>query len=327
MPTFDGGHCFLTALVPIATDDVVMEGGIMSSRVHMVREALSTIPTAIQSPRSLKNKNSPFARNDKTHFVRFAVIDDAIYNGRMTNNTIAGALFSQFPSASIKAKYNPSIPQPVDQLNCPYLMFVVDFDAPKGVESELDDYLREIWKQAGEDLLNVFKNCRGFTATLTDAEGFKNYVKRCQIETTMPFNDYWVGPPPLKSPSNSVMGGIVLALAAALWFVVHRLFGNPGLLGSIALGILGIVIVGLCLYWLVMWRGPKPFPMAPNSDLRSVLKALYLQQQFTALAIKAQGLDDQQIHAAFGDFLATHKPGDLSSPTNERGVIKLGGQL
>ena len=62
----------------------------------------------------------------------------------------------------------------------------------------------------------------------------------------------------------------------------------PPVLGGIALVVLGIVIIGLCLYWLVMWRGPKPFPMAPNSDLRSVLKALYLQQQFTALAIKTQ---------------------------------------
>ena len=70
-----------------------------------------------------------------------------------------------------------------------------------------------------------------------------------------------------------------------------------------------------------MRTGNKPFPTAPDSDLRSVLKALYLQQKFTDFAIQNQGADDTALQTNFGAFLDEHKPGDLDNPTQQPGVI------
>src|SRR3569832_1563792 len=79
MPTFDGGHCFLTALIPIETTDVDDRGGWKSSHVQMVREALAVLPTAHQSAvTETLHCNSPFAKCTKTHFARLVVLDDVI---------------------------------------------------------------------------------------------------------------------------------------------------------------------------------------------------------------------------------------------------------
>ena len=65
-----------------------------------------------------------------------------------------------------------------------------------------------------------------------------------------------------------------------------------------------------------------PFPAAPDSDLPSVLKALYLQQRFQEFAVAEQGAGDAALHAAFGRFLAKHRPDDLGWPTQEAGVVR-----
>ncbi len=70
-----------------------------------------------------------------------------------------------------------------------------------------------------------------------------------------------------------------------------------------------------------MRKGKEAFPTAPDSDLRSVLKALYLQQKFTDFAIQNQGVDDTALQKNFGAFLDEHKPGDLDNPTQHPGVI------
>ena len=70
-----------------------------------------------------------------------------------------------------------------------------------------------------------------------------------------------------------------------------------------------------------MVHGRKPFPTAPNSNLPAVLKALYVQRQFTGLAIAAQAQDDQTLYDLFGRFVVEHKPTDPRTPTQEPGVI------
>ncbi|MCH8981127.1 hypothetical protein IH922_03805, partial [candidate division KSB1 bacterium] len=65
-------------------------------------------------------KDSPFSRNKRTHLARFAVLDDVIYNGRNATDAILDAI-RQGPSSII--------PQHIDSLNCPYLLFAADFDA------------------------------------------------------------------------------------------------------------------------------------------------------------------------------------------------------
>jgi hypothetical protein len=312
MPTFDGGHCFLTALLPISNTHVVDAGGMRSSPVHMVREALSILPTAHQSPFTLGGPGSPFARDGRTHFARFAVIDDTTFNGRVPGDAILG-------------KSDPAIPQAVDHLNCPYLMFAADFDAPKGDQSELVAYLQGLWAKAGNDLNPIFSSCHGFPNNPTPAS-FAAYVIGCQIETTMPFNDYWSDNPPLKTPAIAkfplVIGSFAVfaAVAAVLFWIFARLglfVDDKTFVGDIwpwiwpwirCIEVLAIVALALAggayfAYRQIMWLGARPFPPAPNSDLPSVLKSLYLQRAFTDFAIRAQGMDDGELHGAFGKFI------------------------
>src|SRR5438045_2435394 len=89
MSTFDGGHFFLTAILPIDTIDLVEYAGVRRSHVQSVRQALAVLPTAHQSPVTEGlGCNSPFAQCTRTHFARFAVLDDVIFNGRRSTNAI-----------------------------------------------------------------------------------------------------------------------------------------------------------------------------------------------------------------------------------------------
>jgi hypothetical protein len=77
----------------------------------------------------------------------------------------------------------------------------------------------------------------------------------------------------------------------------------------------------LALVYAVAWvdrRAKPPFPTAPGSDLPTILKALFLQQHFTDLAIEGQGLDDGALHARFGDFLELARP-DQPTPAQVPG--------
>src|ERR1700730_5239103 len=150
MPTFDSGRCFLTALLPIKTMEVVGADGMSSSPVHMVRDALAVLPTARQSKVTEKlEKVSPFVRNLHTHFARFVVIEDVIFNGRT-------------PTNSILDQSDRTIDPPLDVLPCPYLLFIADFDAPNGTREELRGWLRAVWTDMRADLDAVFTHCHGY---------------------------------------------------------------------------------------------------------------------------------------------------------------------
>jgi len=320
MPTFDGGHCFLTALLPIKTGEVYDNSGLICSPVHMVRDALAILPTAHQSPVTCSLKaHSPFARDSKTHFARFAVIDDVIYNGRRTTDTLLD-------------QSDRTIAQPVDQLPCPYLMMVVDFDAPKGETAELRAYLNIIWTTMRQDLEPVFKHCHGYLEKSRSAESFADYIMSCQLETTMPFNDYWSVP--LKLPELSIttvlgvlLGTWAIVMAAILSGLIDLGWGaEPAwsvafILEILVLAVLALIPAVYVLYHLVMRLGRKPFPTAPNSDLPSILKALYLQRQLISFAIRMQGKSNAELHTKFGEFLRHHKVDDVSAPTQAAGTI------
>jgi len=49
MPTFDAGHYFLTALVPVRTDEI-KDDTAFTSPVHALRKRLDLMPTAAQTP-------------------------------------------------------------------------------------------------------------------------------------------------------------------------------------------------------------------------------------------------------------------------------------
>ena len=309
MPDLDGGHYFLTSLLPIDDRGIVEHAGLKSSPVHMVREALETLPTALQSPASEEaGIQSPFARSLRTHFARFVVLDEPFYNGRDGADSIVSAAKG---TDLLKA-------QPVDRLACPYLLFVADFD-PAGGAAEPRGYLEELWSLAAAELGTVFQYCYGFEA-VASAAAFADLVIRGQVETTMPFNDYWITRPPF--PSFNLWLLALWPLAALALTLVPALWWQWPWWAWLALGI-GLVGGAIWLdYAWVMARGARPLPTAPNSTLKDVLKALYVQQAFTRFAIAHQGAGAAELRAAFADFIARHRPADVEGPTQPPGVIR-----
>jgi len=319
MPNFDGGHYFLTALIPVRTDPCTdpRSSESVTSHTHALREVLASLPTALQTPVTEKiGVNSPFARCGRTHFARLAVLDDVAFNGRAQRDPILATLRS-----AIGRPYPPT--DTVDSLPCPYLIFVADFDAPDGAPETMESWARDLFGVIEPELRAILEHCHGYER-VTGAAGFARLLRACQVETTMPFNDYWSVAPPFK-PLD-----LLQTLAPALVGVAMLLVGGLGWILSGApfwryLTQMGFVVLPAGLawaWWVVMREGKKPFPTAPRSDLQSVLKALYLQQQFTRFAIANQGQGPATLHAAFATFLATHQPGNTSMPTQPRGVVK-----
>jgi len=330
MPTFDGGHYFLTLLIPVATKHV-KEGDEVTSPIHALRKRLDLLPTAAETP-DCGGGQSPFARNTRNHFARLVVIDDVAYNGRTGRNTLVDAV----------KKTTLTIAQPQDHLRCPFLLFSADFDAKDGSDAERDAYLTELWNTMGDELRGMLIFCEGFKARVKDAPSFVAYMGECQIETTMSFNDYYIDPPDLPAWPFDAFGwavklsggALVLAVAATLLLLIVGLFtpdAQHALSVAFAVSIVALVVVLVILaggYVTVMAAGRKPFPAAPYADLPTVLKALHLRRTFTRFAIDSQmqsvGTDAasaQQLYDGFKAFLAENKPGDLKNPTQAPGVI------
>lgn len=325
MPTFDGGHYFLTALAPVKTSPI-SDGSAITSPVHALRKQLDLLPTAQQSV-FCRGNQSPFAKNTRNHFARFVIIDDVAYNGRETENTICLLL----RNALSKIKINLVVAQPQDHLTCPFLFFGAEFDAASGADAERDSYLATLWATMEPELRKIFTHCERFDS-VNDAASFAKYIASCQIETTMPFNDYYVdAKETVKSlppwPADQILipaglGAILFLLGFVVWFIFR---------GGIMLLLVGAVVLaaGLWLAYATLMRaGAKPFPAAPDSNLPTVLKALHLQRAFTRFAIDNQLLAAnpdlaQQFHAAFRDFVAVNQPDNLATPTQQPGVIEI----
>lgn len=338
MPTFDTGHLFLTFLSPIKPGSTTDPTGALVSHEQLVRATLGLLPTALQSPATQKiGENSPFARNRMTHLCRMFVLEDVIYNGRNPKDAIATSLAGE----------DPINPQPVDRLNCAYLVFCADIDAvmdegevlPETLDASQqarvrDSYLRKLWTTMEPELRLIYGNCTGFDQVNSGAD-FAAYMAKCQLETTMPFNDYWISPPDLKNLPTTPM-----AVAAAVPVIVTLLGLIGGLFGMEKIFLLGwltgwsawgsffwgavisaVVIYGLYRY--VLSNGQSPMPPAKYGDLPSVLKSLYLQQHFSDFVIDHQGKDAAALHADFGEFLKAHRPADKMAPAQAPGVISI----
>jgi hypothetical protein len=315
MPTFDGGHYFLTVLLPVKTDPIA-DGTAFTSPVHALRKQLAILPAG--------GGQSPFARNIRNHFVRFAIIDDVAYNGREQANVLWTLL----------KHIDPTVAQPQDHLSCPFLYFSLEFDALSGADTELDSYLAGLWETMQNELQHIFTGCVGFDAEVNDAASFAKYIARGKIETTMSFNDYYVDiAATVKNlpvwPEDKYKYTIPAFVGAALLVLgfVGTWILSPG--AGLILAILGAATLGAVAwraYSSVMAAGVKPFPAAPDSNLPAVLKALHLQRTFTRFAIDNQmqaasaGSADE-LHGAFGSFIARNRPDNLDEPTQPPGVI------
>ena len=330
MPTFDGGHYFLTVLAPIRTD-TVSDDLAQTSPVHALRKRLDMLATAAQMA-ARGGRPCPFAKNTRNHFARFVIIDDVAYNGRVQAPTFVNLI----------TRDNPVIAQPQDHLSCPFLLFAVDFDAASGDDSERDAYLAELWSTMGGELRAIFTFCRDFDRRVADASSFAKYIADCQLETTMSFNDYYAATPDLPAWRSGIYlwgiiasgGATALGLIATLILLVAELFA-PSLLSevhdAVALTLIGaaaLAVIVFAAYVSLMRAGAKPFPTAPDSNLPTVLKALHLQRTFTRFAIDNQMLaaasdaaSAQKLYDNFLTFVADNKPNDLDDPTQAAGVI------
>jgi hypothetical protein len=323
MPTFDGGHYFLTVVIPIRTTPV-KDGLAVTSPVHALRKRLSLMPTAAETP-ARGGGQSPFARNKRNHFARFVIIDDVAYSGRTGRNTLWGLVRGG----------DLAVAQPQDHLKCPFLVFVVDFDAKSGADAERDSYLVELWNTMGQDLREIFIFCEGFKLKVTDAASFAAFIASCQLETTMSFNDYYADTPTLPAWPEKIF---LCAVVASLLVLGLGLLGFMPSLQSwlpypfvlMIVGAVALVAVILAAYASIMAAGGKPFPSAPDSDLPSVLKALHLRRTFTRFTIDSQmqaaGTDAasaQKLYDNFAAFIAANKPNDIGAPTQAPGVIEI----
>ena len=322
MPTFDGGHYFLTAVIPIRTAPVE-DGLAVTSPVHALRKRLSLMPTGAETLAG-GGGQSPFARNKRNHFARFVIIDDVAYTGRTARNTLWARVRGD----------DLVVAQPQDHLKCPFLIFVVDFDAKSDGDAERDSYLVELWNTMGQELREIFIFCEGFKSTVTDAAGFAAYIASCQLETTMSFNDYYADTPTLPAwpEKNFLLAAIASLVVLGLGLLASFMPSLPSWLPQpfvlVIVGAVALVAVVLAAYASIMAAGRKPFPSAPDSDLPSVLKALHLQRTFTRFAIDSQmqaaGTDAasaQKLYDDFAAFVAANKPNDIGAPTQAPGVI------
>jgi len=318
MANIDGGHYFLTTLIPLKLEPVPRDDGSFTSPSHILREVLATLPTAQQSPACVAaGFESPFSRCTRTHFVRAVVIDQPMYNGRDGGDALVQGL----------RNVNLLVHEPVDNLSRPYLMFCADLDArPDEADGGLSSWATGLWARMEPELRAVFGSCLGFDE-IRDGTGFASWLVRCQIETTMSFNDYYVPMPDLHGYTlkdlttwlaigtfglTALVGWVLVSLGCSAWWLA----------GALPVALL-ISLVGVL--WLLWAKGSKPFPAGANTDLPSVLKSLHVQQRFALLATELQGADPARLHARFGRFLDQVRPDDTAAPTQPPGVIRSDG--
>ena len=88
------------------------------------------------------------------------------------------------------------------------------------------------------------------------------------------------------------------------------------------IGLIGTPVGIFFAYRVIVSAAQAPLPTGRRTDLVSVMKALYLQQNFTRFAVAQQGADAKSLHSAFDTFLKTHRPDDAEAPTQPRGTVK-----
>jgi hypothetical protein len=318
MPNIDGGHYFLSLLAPVRLGETQLPDGRLTTHSHILREELSTLPTAQQSQVSIATGlNSPFARCTRTHFLRLVVIDQPMFNGRDPANPLLNAA----------KKVDPLVHQKFDVLSRPWLLLAADFDRrPDEPDNGLASWAEGLWRLSEPEMRAIFGHCHGFEQ-VESAAAFADFVRRCQVETTMSFNDYWPGRPPLKAESIKRVAIGALALAAGVTALLWALLRPESLWWLLPLALVGLAAGVGAAIWRLWSVGKKPFPPAPDSDLPSVLKALHVQQRLGFFAEAVQGMEPQALHRSFGEWLAEVRPADVAQPTQPPGVIRSDGVM
>ena len=311
MPNFDGGHYFFTGLYPVNLEPVHRQDRSITSPSHLLRETLASLPNFSEAAGPVRT--SPFARSLSTHFVRLAVIDDPAFHGRVSGDAIRQAIKG----------VNLLEHQPVDHLSRAWLLLAADFDAPDDSDAARNSWADVLWTQMEPELRAIFRHCLGFDR-VDGPEAFSAYLAKGQIDTTMSFNDYWIDPMDVRALPLGRLGLVILLILGLFlglaWWIDRG--GGGGWLLWVGLGLLGVAAGVWTAYRLILRHGVRPFPTAPDSDLKSVLKGLYLQQKLTRFAIDHQGAEPQALYDAFRRFLAETRPADVDGPTQPPGVLR-----
>lgn len=120
------------------------------------------------------------------HLARWVVIDDMPYEG---------------------------LPAVVDHLASKYLLFTACFDG------DLEAFSRAMWNAAAPTITTLYRHCWGFSAT--DASGWRDYVRRCQVETTFFFGAY------PEAPLERVLRALDLQRNLSPFIEQHQAASSP----------------------------------------------------------------------------------------------------
>jgi len=152
MPNEAGRAYGLTTLCPIVHGaEAARPGKSARSYAAMTRDELQSMDLLDQSP---------MARVPNTYLCRFLVLDNVAYQGK---------------------------PAKLDQLQSSYLVFVCDLHAGTASARGLQRYLEGMWEHAEPMVRKVWAHCVGFDR-VTSRATFAEYIKRCQVTTTLYFN-------------------------------------------------------------------------------------------------------------------------------------------
>ena len=100
------------------------------------------------------NEHSPFSKVPNTYLCRLYVLNDVFYEGK---------------------------PAVYEHLKSKYLVFSSNF------HGTLEPYLRGMWDAIGEEIKQIWDGCVSFES-VDSADAWVNYIKKCQLETTLFFN-------------------------------------------------------------------------------------------------------------------------------------------
>lgn len=350
MPSFDSGYYAFTALIPLLEGDAeaitCRWQPMRCSPVQSLRLLLGSLRTvevpdagsdaAAESGGSVGPRPVPFSGSDRTHFARLVVVEELAWNGRERSDTMLELL---------RAALGWPQRQRIDRLPCPYLLVLLDFDAPDGSEASVENYLNELWSSMEQEWTLILRHCRGFDPDPQQRR--RSYVElllRHEIDSTFTYTGYgWAarqaglwdpqrgrhGQPAAVSPPRwlrllSGLSALVLALALLLGPARVWLVHQVGMVVAWLLLLPGVLLLPLLFGNGILRRAFQPWPAEPDTDLRSVLKALYLQRRFLELAEQCQqqrSTGSASLRSRFRAFLEETQPNDRDAPSLRPGSM------
>ena len=344
MPSFDSGYYQLTSLIPIRKED---EDPLLwrwnpqrRSASHSLRDLLDSFRSVdLGDDRSAAERciaearPVPFSTSDRTHFARLLVVDDLAYNGRSQGDTLVDMARLALAAAGWTWMAIPER-DAVDHLPQPYLLVVLDFDAPNGRPDSVERYLHALWATMEQEWTLILRHCCGFELEPRRRESsFVSLILTHEIESTFTFCAYpwaaaraerWQPSGRFREPGTGQPALRRLRQALGLLLPIGVLVAVGILQTPIWLLLLvAIAILPLLWQWLLR-RANRPWPSQPGTDLRSVLKALYLQGAFLEMAEAWQNRNPAghpSLRRHFREFLHAVEPHDLDEPSLRPGRI------